>query len=154
MRVLVQEDAFEVGFHYDLLMREYPGAAVATFTGYVRDHSALGDVAGLELEHYPGMTERVLNELGEEAERRFGLRAWRIVHRYGRLESTDPIVWVGTVADHRTPAFAGCQFLMDALKTDAPFWKKERLADGSEAWVEAQTDDARRRDRWRDNTGD
>ena len=148
MRVLVQSQPFEVDRHYDFLVRENPGAAVVTFTGYVRDHCDRGDVTALELEHYPGMTERVLEEIGAKAQQRFGLEAWSIIHRYGKLEVTDPIVWVGVVANHRGAAFDACQFIMDVLKTDAPFWKREHLDDGSATWVEARGEDAERRLHW------
>lgn len=148
MRVLVQSEPFEVDTHYDFLLREYPGAAVVTFTGYVRDHCDGGDVVALELEHYPGMTEAMLEEIGGEASKRFGLHAWRIVHRFGTLEATDPIVWVGVASDHRGQAFDGCQFIMDRLKTDAPFWKREHMSDGRAEWVAARQDDSDRRDRW------
>lgn len=146
--VLVQSSTFEVNSHYDSLLTAYPGAAIVTFTGYVRDHCDRGDVIALELEHYPGMTERVLESLGDQAAERFGLRVWQIVHRYGRLEASEPIVWVGVVADHRTQAFEGCQFIIDALKTDAPFWKREHLDDGSAHWVAAQLSDTQRREQW------
>lgn len=151
MRVAVHSHAFEVESHYDLLVREYPGAAVVTFTGYVRDHCDRGDVVALELEHYPGMTESVLEQIGAQAEERFNLKAWRIVHRFGTLDVTDPIVWVGVVADHRGQAFDGCQFIMDVLKTDAPFWKREHLQNGGAEWVEARVDDSDRRQRWNIN---
>ena len=150
-RVLVQSDTFEVQSQYATLTDAFPGAAVATFTGYVREFCDNGDVVALELEHYPGMTETVLESLGEQASHRFGLKGWRIVHRFGRLGTAEPIVWVGVVADHRTPAFHGCQFIMDALKTDAPFWKREHLDDGSAKWVAAQCSDTKRREHWRLN---
>lgn len=147
-RVVVQSDPFEVQSRYTTLIETFPGAAVATFTGYVRDFCDNGDVFALELEHYPGMTETVLESLGEQAGSRFALKGWQIIHRFGRLVTADPIVWVGVVADHRTEAFGGCQFIMDALKTDAPFWKREHLDDGSAHWVTAQYADSQRRKQW------
>lgn len=149
MQVFIQKESFDVGAHYDLLVRAFPGAAVVTFTGYVREFCDQGDVVGLELEHYPAMTERRLQALGDEAATRFALNTWRIVHRYGRLDVTDPIVWAGVVADHRGAAFDGCQFIMDTLKTDVPFWKREHLANGTVQWVEPRDDDSLRRRRWR-----
>ena len=148
MAVFVQREAFEVDQHYDFLVRENPGAAVVTFTGYVRDHCGAGEVVALELEHYPGMTEGVLADIGQQAQERFDLLAWRIVHRYGVLEVTDPIVWTGVVADHRGAAFEACEFVMDILKTDAPFWKREHLQSGTKHWVQARSLDAARRERW------
>lgn len=147
-RVLVQSDTFDVEIEYRRLVGEYPGSAVVTFAGYVRDHCDSGAVVALELEHYPEMTESILESLGQQAEIRFGLRAWRIVHRFGTLSRSDPIVWVGVVAEHRTEAFQGCQFIMDTLKTDAPFWKREHLADGSACWVASQYQDEQRRAQW------
>jgi molybdopterin synthase catalytic subunit len=147
-RVLVQSDTFDVETEYRRLVGEYPGSAVVTFAGYVRDHCDSGAVVALELEHYPEMTESILESLGQQAEIRFGLRAWRIVHRFGTLSRSDPIVWVGVVAEHRTEAFQGCQFIMDTLKTDAPFWKREHLADGSACWVASQYQDEQRRAQW------
>ncbi len=149
MQVFIQKESFDVGAHYDFLVRAFSGAAVVTFTGYVREYCDQGDLTGLELEHYPAMTERRLQELGEEAAARFDLKTWRIVHRYGRLEVTDPIVWAGVVADHRGAAFDGCQFIMDTLKTDVPFWKREYLSNGKVQWVEAKNNDNLRRQRWR-----
>lgn len=153
MRVFVQQENFSVSDQYASLVRSCPGAAVVTFTGHVRDFCADSPVSdsaivGLELEHYPGMTESVLKRIGREAAERFALREWRIVHRFGVLAFPDPIVWVGVVADHRGPAFDGCQFIMDALKTDAPFWKKEHWGNGMATWVEARAEDDQRRERW------
>ena len=107
------------------MVGDRPGAAVATFTGYVRDHSDERPVGTLELEHYPEMAQRVLAELGEEAASRYGLSRWRIVHRFGVLGVSESIVWVGAVADHRGDAISACELIMDSLKTDAPFWKRE-----------------------------
>ena len=101
MSVSLQAEAIDVAAEYAQLVGDRPGAAVATFTGYVRDHSDERPVATLELEHYPEMAQRVLAELGEEAESRYGLSRWRIVHRFGVLGVSESIVWVGAVADHR-----------------------------------------------------
>ncbi len=149
MSAVVQADAFSPTLVYEALISECPGAAVATFTGYVRDFNADDSVQLLELEHYPGMAERVLVELGDSAMVRFNLRAWRIIHRYGALVVNEPIVWVAAVADHRGNAFAACEFMMDTLKTTAPFWKREHSDRGAQ-WLAARELDLQRGERWRD----
>lgn len=151
MSVLVQESPFSVDSQLRNLLASNRGAGLVTFTGYLRDFSEAGAIEALELEHYPGMTERVLEELGALAARRFGLRGWRIVHRYGRIEEQDPIVWVGVLADHRHEAFSGCQFIMDTLKTKAPFWKKEFMRDGRVVWVQSKLDDTEREQAWQED---
>lgn len=150
MTVTVQATAFSPAAEYEALIQISPGAAVATFAGFVRDFSDSGAVSTLELEHYPGMAERVLEELGERAAERFGLRGWRIIHRHGLMSVGEVIVWVGTVSDHRGEALAACEFIMDTLKTDAPFWKRESGVDGTR-WVSAKTADTVRRARWTDD---
>lgn len=124
-----------------------PHGAVTTFTGFVRDFNTEGEVQTLFLECYSKMAERVLSDLGAEAQRRFGLKAWQIVHRFGRLGRETPIVFVATSADHRAEAFSACEFVMDALKTDAPFWKREDF-DGEGQWVTVAARDVDRRQRW------
>src|SRR5215472_9541339 len=104
-------------------------------------------VSALTLEHYPGMTERKLAEIETEAHRRWSLDAVLLIHRYGRLEPGDRIVLVATGSPHREAALAACQFLIDWLKTDAPFWKSEETS-GGERWVEARAQDDAARDRW------
>ena len=150
MSVLVQETPFSVDQQQSLFLASSSGAGLVTFTGYLRDFSAEGGIEALELEHYPGMTERVLEELGAAAVSRFDLRGWRIVHRYGRIGQQDPIVWVGVFADHRHEAFAGCQFIMDTLKTKAPFWKKEFMCDGRVLWVQSKSEDAEGEQAWQE----
>jgi len=152
MGVLVQGTSFSVEQQQNLLLAETCGAGLVTFTGYLRDFSEQGAIEALELEHYPGMTERVLEELGDMAASRFALRGWRIVHRYGRITEQDPIVWVGVLADHRNEAFAGCQFIMDTLKTKAPFWKREFLSDGRVVWVQSKSEDTQQEQSWRVGT--
>jgi len=147
--VSLQAEAIDVTAEYTQLVGDRPGAAVATFTGYVRDHSDVRPVATLELEHYPEMAQRVLAELGEEAASRYGLSRWRIVHRFGVLGVSEGIVWVGAVADHRGDAISACELMMDSLKTDAPFWKREE-GQGSAQWVASRASDAQRRARWRE----
>jgi len=147
--VSLQAQAIDVTAEYAQLVGDQPGAAVATFTGYVRDHSDERSVATLELEHYPEMAQRVLTELGEEAASRYGLSRWRIVHRFGVLGVSESIVWVGAVADHRGDAISACELMMDSLKTDAPFWKREDGQGGAQ-WVASRASDAQRRARWRE----
>ena len=134
---------------YAELIGDQPGAAVATFTGYVRGHAEGAEVTALELEHYPEMAQKVLMTLGETAAERFKLTRWRIVHRHGSLAVSDSIVWVGAVAEHRGEAIAACEFMMDTLKTDAPFWKREEGVAGDK-WVAQRGIDTRRRERWQE----
>lgn len=115
--------------------------AVVTFSGIVRD-------VALELEHYPGMTERELGKIEEEARARWKLQASLIIHRIGKLNPGENIVLVVTASAHREDAFKAAEFLMDYLKTRAPFWKREEFADGTERWVEAKAEDDRAADRW------
>ena len=134
---------------YAELIGDQPGAAVATFTGYVRGHAEGVAVTALELEHYPEMAQKVLMTLGETAAERFKLTRWRIVHRHGSLAVLDSIVWVGAVAEHRGEAIAACEFMMDTLKTDAPFWKREKGVAGDN-WVAQRDIDTQRRGRWQE----
>ena len=124
-----------------------PHGAIATFTGFVRNFNEVGDVKQLFLECYVEMAERVIRELGTEAQRRFGLKSWLVVHRFGNLASEAPIVFVATSADHRAEAFSACEFVMDTLKTDAPFWKREDF-EGEGQWVTVASRDVDRRQRW------
>lgn len=121
--------------------------AVVTFTGLVRDDGSAPGLKAMTLEHYPGMTERKLKEIEAEANRRWDLGGSLIVHRYGRLEPGDQIVLVVTTSSHRENAFQAASFLMDWLKTEAPFWKLEETGEG-ETWVEAKADDDKAKGRW------
>ncbi len=123
------------------------GGAVASFTGIARDDNG---VAAIELEHYPAMTESSLNALMDEAFARWSLLGAILIHRVGIIKVGEPIVVVGTAASHRAEALEACAFLIDRLKTDAPFWKKEHRANGSAIWVEAKSSDDARADKWRD----
>lgn len=120
--------------------------AVVTFTGIVRDDD--GRLAALEIEHYPGMTGRALSEFGNRAAGRFGLLDWRIVHRHGRLVVGEQIMMVATAAHHRSAAFEAAEYLMDWLKSRAPFWKREIARDGSARWVGARGSDEAALTRW------
>ncbi|NBC12702.1 MAG: molybdenum cofactor biosynthesis protein MoaE [Gammaproteobacteria bacterium] len=122
--------------------------ALAAFVGLMRDHNVGRRVLAMTLEHYPGMTESALRQIAEEAAARFGLQAVRIVHRVGRVLPTEPIVLVAVTAAHRGEAFRGCELLMDYLKTQAPFWKKEETDQG-EHWVDARDSDDDAAERWR-----
>ncbi|MGP9806107.1 molybdenum cofactor biosynthesis protein MoaE [Paracoccus sp. NSM] len=119
--------------------------AQVTFVGIVRDD---GDLAAMEIEHYPGMTEAALTDYGHGAAERFGLTGWRVVHRYGRLAVGEPIMMVATAARHRRAAFDAADYLMDWLKSRAPFWKREIRRDGSSAWVAARDEDETSLARW------
>ncbi len=147
--IRVQQEPFDVGKELAALTvgRSDIGATV-TFTGQVRDFSDGADVQKMTLEHYPGMTEKELARIEAEAVRRFGLTASLIVHRVGELTPGDPIVLVIACAPHRGQAFDAARFMMDFLKTDAPFWKKEQGA-GREGWVEAREEDDAARDKWK-----
>lgn len=121
--------------------------AIATFTGLVRDYGDHSNVTGLFLEHYPGMTEQVIHGLIGDARERWDIQSARVIHRVGTLTLGEQIVFVGVSSSHRADAFAACEFLMDALKTSAPFWKKELTRDG-EHWVEQKDSDRERGARW------
>ena len=145
--VVVTASAIDPGALATEFFRSHPDAAVATFTGFVRDFNETSGVQALFLECYVEMAGKVLTSLGEGAASRFELKAWHIVHRFGTLTAKEPIVFVATSADHRAEAFSACEFIMDALKTDAPFWKQEH--DGAKAtWVSAKLADENRRNRW------
>ncbi|MDN6297378.1 MAG: molybdenum cofactor biosynthesis protein MoaE [Halomonas sp.] len=121
--------------------------AVVCFTGLVRDFNESPDVTGLTLEHYPGMTERTLEDIGREAWQRWSLKAVRIVHRVGYMAPGDGIVRVSAASTHRRDAFEACDFIMDFLKTRAPFWKKEHAGSG-DYWVKERATDYADADRW------
>ena len=122
--------------------------AVVSFTGRMRADNAGNAIAGMTLEHYPGMTESELERVEAEAHARWPLQASLIVHRVGSLKPGDNIVLVITASRHRQAAFSAAEFLMDYLKTSAPFWKKEVDAEGRAAWVEARSSDERAAERW------
>lgn len=125
---------------------------VVSFIGLMRDFNQGDRVAGMTLEHYPGMTEKALASIVAEAGERWQLDAVRIVHRVGELRPEEPIVLVAVASAHRGEAFRGCEFIIDYLKTRAPFWKREQTGDGRARWVEARTSDAVAADAWSDDT--
>lgn len=146
MSISVQEAPFDAGLEGAALAVSGAGAVV-TFTGLVREFSADQHLSAMELEHYPGMTEKALLRIVEDAEARWPLLAVRIVHRVGRLLPGDPIVFVGVAAAHRGEAFAAAEYLMDFLKTRAPFWKREWHGDVA-LWVEQKERDLQAEQRW------
>jgi molybdopterin synthase catalytic subunit len=149
MSVRVQTEDFDAGLEIKKLCSGNAKiGAVATFIGLMRDINEGQTVASMTLEHYPGMTERALAEIAEDARRRWSLIDTLIIHRVGAFEPGDQIVLVVVASAHRGDAFAACEFLMDYLKTRAPFWKKERGEQG-ERWVEARASDNAAAARWR-----
>ena len=148
MTVRLQREDFDIGAEIARLTQGRTDiGAVATFTGICRASNEGEAVAAMTLEHYPGMTERQLAEIEAEAHARWPLQASLIVHRYGRLEPGDRIVLVATASKHREAAFESCHFLIDWLKTRAPFWKLEETAEGSH-WVEAKDSDDAAAEKW------
>ena len=146
MRVAVQSAAFDPGAELSAFSAGVQGAgAVVSFTGLVRDEG--GKLATMEIEHYPGMTEKAIAGMVDEAVRRWSLVAALVIHRHGRLAPGEAIMMVATAAPHRGDAFASAEFLMDYLKSRAPFWKKEHGAGGA-AWVAARDEDEAALDRW------
>ena len=148
MSVRVQTQDFDAGAEIAALRRADPKVgAIASFIGVVRDVNDGDTVREMTLEHYPGMTERALEQIVAEARTRWNIIDVLVIHRVGRLAPTDQIVLVVVSGAHRGEAFAACEFVMDYLKTRAPFWKKERTAEGTR-WVEARTADDAAADRW------
>jgi molybdopterin synthase catalytic subunit len=147
--VRVQEGPFDVGAELAGLTRGRTDiGGLASFIGLVRDLAGERPITAMTLEHYPGMTERKLGEIEAEANRRWSLQASLIVHRYGRMLPGEPIVLVATAAPHRAAALEACAFLIDWLKTKAPFWKLEEGPSDSR-WVEARASDDQAAVRWR-----
>ena len=142
-RVVVQAADFDFGAEVATLRDGNRGVgAVCSFIGTVRDRNDGSDVASMELEHYPGMTEKAIEAMIDEAHRRFDILGARVIHRIGLLQPLDQIMMVAVISAHRGQSFQACEFLMDYLKTQAPFWKKERTPEGAR-WVDARvTDDA------------
>jgi molybdopterin synthase catalytic subunit len=149
MTVRVQTGDFDVGAEIAALRRAKPKiGAVASFVGVVRDVNEGGAVAEMTLEHYPGMTEQSIEEIIAQARARWQMFDALVIHRVGTLKPTDQIVLVIVTSGHRGDAFAACEFIMDYLKTRAPFWKKEKTTAG-DRWVEARTSDDVAAERWR-----
>lgn len=137
MKVRVQAEDFDAGAEMRALSRDPKVGAVASFVGVVRE-------VAMALEHYPGMTERALQKIVDEAKSRWQVLDCTVIHRTGALQPTDQIVLVAVASGHRADAFAACEFIMDYLKTQAPFWKKEGAG-----WVEARASDDKAAERWK-----
>jgi molybdopterin synthase catalytic subunit len=157
-RVSIQTEDFNLADEVAALRRgDARVGAVCAFVGTVREHNAASSpdggaqanapVLSMELEHYPGMTEKAIEAMIEEAHRRFGIYAARVIHRVGVLQPLDQIVMVAVTSAHRGESFSACEFLMDYLKTQAPFWKKERTPEGAR-WVDARVSDDAALARW------
>jgi molybdopterin synthase catalytic subunit len=147
-KVVVQEADFDVSAEVKWLRAGLPEiGAVATFIGTVRDINENSTVKAMTLEHYPGMTEKSLEKILQVADERFEISSAMIIHRVGPLYPEDQIVFAAATSMHREQAFLACQFIMDYLKTEAPFWKKEDTPEGSR-WVSARDSDDSAKDRW------
>ncbi|HCS65716.1 MAG TPA: molybdopterin synthase catalytic subunit MoaE [Cellvibrio sp.] len=147
--IAVQTQDFDVGREYaELVAGDTAAGAVVFFVGRVRDMNHARSVSSMSLEHYPGMTENILQQILDEAKVRWNLIATRIVHRVGELHLGEQIVFVGVTSAHREHAFQAAEYLMDFLKTQAPFWKKEHIGD-SDYWVEEKEGDLKALQRWR-----
>lgn len=140
-RVSIQTEDFDLSAEVARLRADQKGVgAVCTFVGTVRDRNDGQSVSTLELEHYPGMTEKSIEQMIDEAFQRFDILGARVIHRVGLLQPLDQIVLVAVTSAHRGESFQACEFLMDYLKTQAPFWKKEQTPEGAR-WVDARVSD-------------
>ena len=147
-RVCIQTTDFDLSKEADALRAADGGiGAVVAFVGTVREHGSGAAVSAMELEHYPGMTEAAIEAMVDAAFTRFDIRAAKVIHRVGQLQARDQIVLVLVASAHRGQAFQACEFLMDYLKTQAPFWKKEHTPDGAH-WVDARVADDEALARW------
>ncbi len=148
MSVSIQQEDFDVSAELDALRKSSPQAgALVSFVGLVRDYSETGRVDNIFLEHYPGMSEKALHAIIADAARRWQLLGVRVIHRVGELRPNEQIVLVATASAHRADAFAACEFIMDYLKTSAPFWKREQSAGGTK-WLDTKASDLERAERW------
>ncbi len=153
MTIRIQTEDFDLGAEVAALRAgKAQIGAVVSFVGTVRDINDGSAVSALELEHYPGMTERAIENIIDEARSRWHLLGVTVIHRIGRLRAGERIVLVAVAAGHRSEAFAACEFIMDYLKTRAPFWKKEETAAGSR-WVDARETDDDKAARWQSGKG-
>jgi molybdopterin synthase catalytic subunit len=141
MKISVQQEDFDLGFEIKNISKNKSIGAVASFVGLVRD-------VQMTLEHYPGMTERAIEKIVDEAKSRWQVMDFTVIHRYGALQPNDQIVMVAVASGHRGDAFDACEFIMDYLKTQAPFWKKEQTTEGAR-WVEAKATDDKAAERWK-----
>jgi molybdopterin synthase catalytic subunit len=146
--IRVQREDFDVGAELDRLSADRGSVGgLCAFVGLVRDMSGRRAISAIELEHYPSMTERALEQIEAEATERWPLDASIVIHRFGRLEPGERIVLVGTASAHRQAAFEACEFIVDWLKTKAPFWKREHT-DAGTRWVDARASDSAALARW------
>ena len=145
-KILVQSQDFSLAEEY-LWLRSHKVGAISLFSGLVREIEKTQESQSLELEHYPGMTEAQLSAIVNQALARWQIQAALVIHRYGTLKPEEQIVLVGIGSAHRKDAFTACEFIMDYLKTDAPFWKKETIGSSTQ-WVQSKSSDAERRKRW------
>lgn len=147
--VSIQQADFDAGAEISQLRAiSRSVGAVASFVGVVSDMNEGADVSSLTLEHYPGMTEKTIADIIAQAKQRWPLLSVKVIHRIGELRSTDQIVFVGVASRHRGAAFSACEFIMDLLKTQAAFWKKEKTSEG-DRWVDARSSDDNAAARWR-----
>jgi len=148
VKISIQQEDFDIGHESDLMRQACPHAgAIVTFSGLVRDLEGDKQVQSLVLEHYPGMTETSLEKIVQEASERWPVIDTTVIHRVGELKAAEQIVFVAVASLHRQAAFSACEFIMDYLKTRAPFWKKCRDENG-ENWVEAKDSDEQASLRW------
>ena len=147
LKVSVQEQDFSLAEEYDALAQGTDAGAIVTFVGKVRDMNLGDEVQGLHLEHYPGMTEKSLTDIAHQAAQRWPLLRVCIIHRVGDMDLGEQIVMVGVTSAHRSASFAASEFIMDYLKTQAPFWKKERTT-SENRWIESRECDQKAAERW------
>jgi molybdopterin synthase catalytic subunit len=146
--ISVQAHDFNQQIEYDRLKSKTSVGAIVTFTGLVRDVNQGKSITDLTLEHYPGMTEQCLIDIVKEAKQRWSIITSTVIHRIGQLDISDQIVFVGVASEHRGDAFAACEFIMDYLKTKAPFWKKETMSNGESKWVDVRESDQSTASKW------
>jgi len=147
--ISIQKADFNVQDEMNAFKTDCPKiGAICCFTGLVREFGDRSDLTGMFLEHYPGMTEKALQSIIDQAHVRWSIDQVRVIHRVGELKMSDQIVFVGVSSAHREASFAACEFIMDYLKVDAPFWKKELTA-SSDNWVEEKGTDQKRAERWK-----
>ncbi|MDT0603451.1 molybdopterin synthase catalytic subunit MoaE [Thalassotalea castellviae] len=148
VKIAIQTADFNLTDEVDLLEKQNDeDGAVVTFSGRVRNNNLGKKVSGLFLEHYPGMTEKSLHSIIEQAQQKWQIGRITVIHRIGQLKVGEQIVFVGVTSKHRQDAFSACEFIMDYLKVSAPFWKKE-LSDGVESWLEAKQSDEAKAKLW------
>lgn len=151
--IRIQFEDFDVGEELERLRDNPKVGALVSFSGVVRDLNEGRDVSQMRLEHYPGMTEKAIEEIVDEAKRRWDILDVTVIHRVGTLVPMDQIVFVAVASAHRSDAFDACEFIMDYLKTRAPFWKKEMRTDGAH-WVDCRLSDAEAVRRWEVDTAE